>query len=304
MTEQKSIPPRAWAGLILMALIWGGSFLCVAVALRDIGPLQLVAIRVGLAAALLWPVVLWRGAALPRSGRAWAVLAVMGLLNTALPFTLIAWGQQSIESGLAAILNASTALLGVLVAALFLRDERLTAPRLAGVVIGLAGVVVVVGPGALVNLDPRNLGQMSILGASLCYALAGTWGRRMMPGLAPDIATAGMLTCSAVVMIPVAVLAEGWPGSVSGAGWAAILYITAVGTSAAYMLYYRVLALAGSGNLLLVTLMVAPVAVLLGALVLGEVLHPADFAGFALIALGLVVLDGRMLRAVRARISV
>lgn len=296
MTQQKSISPRAWAELLLLALIWGGSFLSNRLALDHAGVLTAVAFRVTLAAALLWLYVLARGLTLPRAPRVWGAFLVMGALNNALPFSLITWAQGAVPSGLAAILNASTALLGVLVAALAFRDERLTGRRLAGVLIGLAGVSVVVGPQALHALDPTSFGQFALLLASLSYACAAAFARKALAGQPPQIAAAGMLTGASLVLLPVALLFGrpldlAWPA----ATWGALLYLAVVAGAGAYLLYYRVLASAGAGNLSLVTLLVAPFAVILGAVVLQESLPPRDFAGFALIAAGLLVLDGRLL---------
>lgn len=295
MSAQKSLSARAWAELLLLALIWGASFLSNRLALDWAGVLTTVAFRVTLAAALLWAYVAWRGLALPRSPRIWAAFLVMGVLNNALPFSLITWAQTSVPSGLAAILNASTALMGVIVAALAFRDERLTGRRLGGVVLGLAGVTVVIGPQALRAFDPTSLGQFALILASLSYAMAAAFARKALAGLPPQIAAAGMLTGASLILLPLAALFGqpldlAWPAS----AWAALLYLAIVAGAGAYLLYYRVLATAGAGNLSLVTLLVAPVAVLLGAVVLDETLPPRAFAGFAVIALGLMVLDGRL----------
>ncbi len=303
MAPQQSLSPRAWGELFALALLWGGSFLAFAVALRDLPVFTVVAIRVALAAALLWVVVLARRLPLP-SGRQWGACLVMGLLNNAIPFTLIAWGQTTIESGLASILNASTAIFGVLVAALVFSDERLTGRRLTGVVIGFAGVAVVIGPGVLAGFDLRSLAQLAILGSSLSYAFAGAWARATMKGLRPQVASAAMLTGSTAIMVPLALTVDGLPPAMPGLpAITALGYISIAATAGAYLLYYRVLAMAGAGNLLLVTLLVAPIAVLLGALVLGEALSHTAFAGFALLALGLLILDGRLV-ALLTRISV
>ncbi len=300
---QKSISRRAWAELLLLSLIWGGSFLSVAVILREIPVFWAVAGRVAGAAGVLWLYVLWRGLAFPRGWRIWGAFLGMGVLNNAIPFSLITWGQQSISSGLAGILNALTAVLGVLVAAMLLADERLTKRKGVGVLLGFAGAATVIGPAALGGLDPASLGQMALLGSSLSYALAGVWARRTLAGQAPQVAAAGMLTSSALIMVPIALAVEGLPPLPHlGQTWISLGYLSLVATAGAYLLYYRVLDMAGSGNLMLVTLMVSPFAVLLGALVLGETLPGRAYAGFALLATGLAVIDGRLWRAIRNRV--
>lgn len=296
MTPQKTIPPRAWAELLLLATIWGGSFISNRLALNEVPVLTTVAFRVAGACLLLWVYVRLRRLPIPRSPRIWLAFLIMGLLNNALPFTLITWGQLTIPSGLAAIVNASTAIFGVLAAALIFRDERLTARRLTGVLLGFAGVAVAIGLQALTTLNLTSLPQLALVAAAMSYALAAVFARRMLGGLAPQVAAAGMLTGSTVLMVPVALLADGAPSITHSPGiWASLGYLAVISTAGAYLLYYRVLGMAGAGNLSLVTLLTAPIAILLGALILGEALPPRAYAGFALIALGLLIIDGRLL---------
>lgn len=300
MNPQISMSTRAWGELLLLSLLWGGSFLAISFALREVEVFTVVAIRVAGAAIVLWSYVLLRGLALPRGPRIWGAFLVMGLLNNVIPFSLIVWGQQYIPSGLASILNASTAIFGVIVAAAVFADERLTARKSIGVTLGFAGVATAIGLSALRDLDLRSLAQLAIIGAALSYAFAGAFARGALKGLTPQVAAAGMTSCSALFMVPAALLLEGVPGAaLAPATWAALAYLAVVATALAYLLYYRVLAVAGSGNLMLVTLLVAPVAIALGALVLGEELRPEAHAGFALLAAGLIVLDGRLIARLR-----
>lgn len=294
---QKSITPRAWTELSLLALIWGGSFLCNALILQEIGPLWVVAWRVIGAALVLWIYVILRGLSLPRDPRIWGAFLVMGLLNNAVPFTLITWGQQHISSGLASILNALTAVLGILVAAIVFSDERLTRRKSSGVILGFAGAATIIGPAALGQLNLASLGQLAIVGSSLSYAFAAVWGRKMLAQQTPQVAAAGMLSAAALIMLPTAFLFEGAPTfPAATTTWAALGYLSLLATAGAYLLYYRVLGMAGSGNLMLVTLMVAPFAILLGAVLLDETLPLRAYAGFALLAAGLLVIDGRLMR--------
>ena len=300
--QQRVIPPRAWFELFLLATIWGGSFLFNRLALDELGVFTTVAFRVGGACLVLWTCVAALRLPLPRRPGVWASFLVMGALNNAIPFTLITWGQLTIPTGLAAIVNASTAIFGVLVAALLFRDERLTPARLVGVLLGFAGVAVAIGLSALTALDLTALPQLALVCASLSYALAAVWARKRLGGLAPQVAAAGMLTGSSLIMIPLALWSEGLPSLTHGPGtWLALGYLATVSTAGAYLLYYRVLGMAGAGNLSLVTLLVAPVAIVLGALVLNEALPMRAYAGFALIALGLLTIDGRAFA--RAKIS-
>jgi len=296
MAPQESIPPRAWAELLLLAAIWGGSFISNRLALNEVPVLTTVAFRVAGACILLWVYVRLRRLPVPRSPRIWLAFLAMGLLNNALPFTLITWGQLTIPSGLAAIVNASTAIFGVLVAALAFRDERLTARRLTGVLLGFAGVAVAIGLHAFATLNLTSLPQLALVAAAISYALAAAFARRVLGGLPPQVAAAGMLTGSSLLMLPTALWIDGPPVLTHGAQvWGALGYLAILSTAGAYLLYYRVLGMAGAGNLSLVTLLTAPVAIVMGALILNEALPRRAYAGFALIALGLLIIDGRLL---------
>ncbi len=301
MTQpQKTISGPAWITLIILSVIWGGSFLSVRVALDEIGPLTAVAHRTGWAMVILWAYVILKRIPIPFGIRIWGAFLVMGILNNVIPFTLMAWGQLYIETGLTSILNAATAIFGVISAAIFFSDERLSMRKVVGVSIGFFGVATAIGLSSFANFDLRSLGQLAVIGGTISYALAGVWARKTLGGLPPQIAAAGMVTGSSLVMIPLAWIVEG-PISLSlqTDTWVAIGYYAVVATAVAYLLYYRVLAMAGSGNLMLCTLMVAPVAIILGAVVLGEALPLRAYVGFALLALGLIILDGRLVSRLR-----
>ena len=209
MTSERSISGRAWLLLFALALLWGASFLSVRVALDEVPVLTSVAHRVGWAAVVLWVVVLGTGLPVPRGWRVWIGFAGMGLLNNAIPFSLMAWGQLYIPTGLTSILNASTAIFGVLVASLLLSDERLSPRRATGVLIGFAGVATAIGLENLRAFDLGALAQLAVLGGTVSYALAGVWARKMLGGLAPQVAAAGMLSASTMIMVPLAWMVDG-----------------------------------------------------------------------------------------------
>jgi len=305
MSQAKTLSARAWGELLLLSFIWGGSFLAIRVTLNEVGVFTTVAHRVFWAALILWAVVYWRGIPLPLRAKIWLAFLVMGALNNAIPFALLAWGQLYIETGLTSILNGATAPFGILLAALFFKDEPLTWPKLFGVTLGFIGMAVTLGLENLRSFDIRSLAQLAILGATFSYALAGSWARAQIGHLPYQLSAAGMLTGSSLIMVPLARIIEGpFDFALSHTTWAAIIYMAVIATALAYLLYYRVLAMAGSGNLLLCTLLIPPVAVVLGAVVLNETLHARAFAGFALLTLGMIVLDGRALTALRRRFSV
>ena len=293
MTDQKSLSGRAWAEMLVLALIWGGSFLSIRIALDEISPLMSVAHRVTWAMLVLWVVVAVMRIPLPRNPRIWFAFLVMGLLNNVIPFVLMAWGQLHIESGLTSILNAFTAVVGVVMAALFFSDERLTPRKIIGVVLGFFGVAVAIGLENFKNFDLRSLAQLAVIGGTVAYAVAGVWARKNLVGMPPQLAAAGMLTGATVIMLPLVYFVEGLPTfDLKPRTLVAIGYYAVIATAAAYLLYYRVLAMAGSGNLMLVTLLVAPIAITLGAVVLGEKLSANAFVGFVILAVGLIILDG------------
>ncbi len=295
MIAQQTMSTRAWAELILLALIWGASFLAFAIALKEVSVFALVAHRVTWAAIGLWIIALLQGWTLP-SRKFWLPCLIMGILNNVIPFSLIAWGQLNVESGLASIYNASTAIFGILIAAMVFSDERLTRRKIVGVSVGFFGVVWAIGWDSLSNFDIRALSQLAIIAASISYGLASCWGRAMLKGLDSKASALGMLTGSSIVIIALTLFVDGLPSfQLSAPTWGAIIYISVLATAVAYMLYYRVLALAGAANLMLVTLLIPPIAIALGAVVLNETISSNALTGFLIIGLGMVILDGRLI---------
>lgn len=291
MTPQQTLSPRAWAELSLLSLIWGGTFLSTRVALEALGPLTVVAHRVSWAAIALWFFVVIRKRPVQLSPKILIGFAGMGLLNNILPFSLQAWGQLHIETGLTSILNAGTAVWGVLVAAIFFADERLSSRKIIGVSLGFLGVATAVGLSALASFDLRSTAQLAVVLSTVSYAFAGVWARVMLRGLDPVFQAAGMLTASTCIAIPMATVVEGPISLAMGYHtWMAIAYLTLIATAGAYLLYYRVLGMAGSGNVMLCTLLIAPIAIVLGSVFLGETLQPQAFVGFGILAVGLLVL--------------
>ncbi|WP_158963803.1 DMT family transporter [Chachezhania sediminis] len=302
MTQQKTLSPRDWSLLFLLALIWGGTFPSARIVVMEIPPLTAVLHRTFWAACALWIVVLATRQPVPKDPRVWGAFLVMGIINNALPFSLQAWAQVHIESGLAAILNASTAIFGVLVAALVFADEKLTARRTVGVVLGFLGVATTVGLTNLMALDLRSMAQIAVIAATVSYAFAGAFGRIYLSKMPPIVAAAGMLTGGAVCMAPAALYHDGVPSlDLTAVTWTALGYYALVATAGAFLLYYRILSTAGSGNLLLVTLLVAPVAIVLGTVILDEALAPRAFIGFAILGAGLLTLNGTFFRGTLLR---
>jgi drug/metabolite transporter (DMT)-like permease len=290
---------KEWVLILILSIIWGGSFFFVEIAVKEMTPLTIVLCRVGFAAVILVAFVRFKGGKMPVSFGIWSAFFVMGALNNLIPFSLITWGQKYIDSSLASILNATTPIFSVILAHLLTKDERLTVNRVAGVLIGWIGVTLLIGMEALKGLGFEAMGQFAILGAAFCYASAAIYGRRFRE-IDPAVVAAGMLSGSTMMMIPLVLIFEQpWnlaPGAIT---WASLSGLSILSTSLAYIIYFRVLATAGATNILLVTFLVPVSAILLGVSVLGEKPGWNAYGGMALIFIGLVAIDGRFLSKFR-----
>jgi drug/metabolite transporter (DMT)-like permease len=283
---------KDWILLLTLSLLWGGSFFFVEIALGGLPPLSVVWGRVALAALIL--AVVLRGHWPKRV--VWPALLVQGFLNNVIPFTLFAVAQGQITGSLAAILNATTPLFTVLVAHVATVDERMTGAKVAGVICGFAGVVVMMAGESLAG---DNLAKLACLGAALAYGVAGVWGRRFKAmGVTPMQTAFGQVAASTLLLLPVWLLVDqpwGLPMP-SAAVVGAMLGIAGLSTALAYLIFFRVMASAGPTNLSLVTFLIPVSAALLGAVFLGERLEPRHMMGFALILVGLFFIDGRLWR--------
>lgn len=288
---------REWAMLIALSAVWGGSFFFNAVALGALPVLTVVVARVAGAALLLVLLLRMTGRRLPAGRSVWAAFFAMGLLNNAIPFSLIVWGQQHIASGVASILNASTPLFTVIFAHFLTEDEKLTTGKLLGVAAGFIGVAVMIGGDAVQALGVGVGAQLMCLGGAVSYALAGIFGRRFRRmGVDPMTTAAGQLVASSILLAPLmAVLDRPWTLPMPGpAVFAALAGVAVLSTAFAYVLYFRILSTAGATNLLLVTFLIPASAILLGVAFLDETLLARHILGMALIGLGLLAVDGRM----------
>jgi drug/metabolite transporter (DMT)-like permease len=290
-----------WLILFALALIWGGAFFFIHVAVHSLPPLTYVWLRLSIAAGGLLLYLKAKGEPLGLPREVWKAMLILSLLNNVLPFALFGWSQQHIASGLASILNATTPIWGVVVAHLFTRDERMTPARLAGVVLGFGGVAMMIAP-TLAGTAIGALPMLACVTASLSYALAAVYARRFRAvNLKPLSVSTGQLTAGALIMLPVALIADRpWILAMPSLGaWSALAALALICTAFAYVLYFRLIDHAGATNALLVTLLVPPTAILLGGLFLGERLAAQDFFGLGLIALGLAAIDGRLLSVLR-----
>jgi drug/metabolite transporter (DMT)-like permease len=289
-----------WAMLIVLSILWGGSFFFIEVAVKTIQPFTLVLARVSLGALILALVLLATRQRFPLNWPVAAAFLVLALLNNAIPFSLFAWGQTQIASGLASILNATTPLWAVVVAHFFTEDERASPLKVAGVAIGFGGVALMIGGDFLLQIGGAGLlAQFACVVATLCYALAGVYSRRFRRMcISPIAVAAGQLGASVLLMLPLVLMFETpWnapapPGEAIGS----IIALAVFSTALAYILYFRLIATAGATNAILVTFLIPATAILLGSTLLGEVLAPRHFFGMALIGGGLAAIDGRLPR--------
>ncbi|MFN3549119.1 MAG: DMT family transporter [Mesorhizobium sp.] len=300
MTQKTTpVPMNAavWAQLLILGAIWGGSFFFARIAVMEIPPITLVLLRVGIAAVALHLWLAATGQSFAPALRMAGPLLLLSLFNNVIPFSLIFMGQTQLGAGLASVLNATTPFWTALVASAFLPNERLSANRIAGVLIGIAGTAVMVGPGLLTGLGGPAWAKLLLVGASLSYAVAFILAKRIT-GLAPQLVATGQLTASTAIMLPVALFLDGGQGlaTVSAGTWGAVLGLAVLATAVAYILYFRIVAAAGASNASLVTLIIPASAILLGAVFLGERLEAFELAGMALIACGLLAIDGRLFR--------
>lgn len=293
-----------WLLLLILSVLWGGSFFFNKVALRELQPFTLVLGRVSLAAVALTAFVFFQRKQIPVSIALWREFLLMGALNNLIPFSLIVWGQTHVDSGLAAILNATTPVFTVLLAHFLTQDERLTVNRLVGIMLGLCGVIVLIGSDALGGLSWTSLGQFAILGAACSYGCAGIYGRRFKK-LSPAVAAAGMLISSTRIILPLALLLERpWTLKLSVTTWGALMCLSLLSTAIAYIIYFHILMKAGATNLVLVTFMIPVTSLFLGVFILGEQLHWTTFVSMVLIFVGLAGIDGRAIARIRQFIGV
>jgi drug/metabolite transporter (DMT)-like permease len=287
---------RNWGLLLLLALLWGSSFFFYKILVAALPPITVVLGRLGLAAAAmhLW---LWaQGQSMPLSGKLWRRFLLLGFLNCSFPFVMIAWAELRIASGLASILNATTPIFMVAVAHWGTDDEKLSAGKAIGIALGILGVIVLVGPGALSG-GGAIWGELAVIAASCSYGFGGVYSRRFRD-MSPLQAATGQMTGATVLLIPLSLLIDRpWTLTMPHLDvWAAWLAIALVNTALAYALYYRMIAKIGATYISLVTLLIPPIALLLGAVFLGEAVTLQALAGMAIIALGLAASDGRLFR--------
>lgn len=287
-----------WGIILLLSLLWGGAFFMIELGLRGFPPNTLVFLRMALAVPPMLLILKFIGHRLPGDSKSWRQLFVLGAINAALPFILFFWGQTQIDSGLASVLNATTPLWGVVTAHFLTRDEKATPSRIIGVLLGIAGIVVMVGTEALGGISGSVLAQLACLAATLSYAFAAIYGRTLSQStMTPMVVATGQVITAAILMLPVALIVD-HPWALAAPGWdawAGAIGLAIPSTAIAYFYYFRLIDRAGASNAMLVAFIMPVIAIILGVVALGETVELKEIAGAVLIALGLVAIDGRFL---------
>lgn len=302
MTDNKTtltMSSAAWGMLILLSIVWGCTFFFQEIAVRELPVFTIVAVRVTLAAVILYAILVAAKETMPREWKIWRELFLLALINNVAPFCLIVWGQKEIASGLASILNATTPIFTVLVAHFVTSDEKISGLKLIGVIAGFIGAAFLIGVDLLEGLGTAVIAQLAVLGAALAYGLSAIYGRRFLAmGVTPTATATGQLAAASVILIPVSLLVD-TPWNLpapSGVTVASLIGLASVSTALAYYLYFRILKTAGATNLMLVTFLIPISALALGIFVLGEVLLVQHVIGLLFIGAGLAALDGRLFR--------
>jgi drug/metabolite transporter (DMT)-like permease len=307
MSNTPKLDATGWGLIAILTLLWGGAFYMIEVGLRSFPPITLVFIRMAFAVPPMWIAMRFMGERLPTDMRIWALLAVVGAFNCALPFTLFFWGQQYLDSGYASILNATTPLWGVITAHFMTADEKATPSRIVGVLVGLAGIMVMVGPEAMKGVSDNLLAQLACLISTVFYSLAAIFGRRLsQTSLTPMAVATGQTMTAALMMVPIMlVIDQPWTMSTPRLDSVlAGLAIALISTALAYVLYFRLIDRSGASNAQLVAFLMPILAVALGVAFLNESLSSGQVAGAVLIAFGLAIIDGRLLARLAPRRAV
>ena len=285
-------PNRAveFALLLVLAVLWGGSYTFIKLGVETIPPLTLIAARTLIAGLVLLMVVRWRGLRLPRDLATWRLFIVQACLNSVVPFTLIAWAERSVDAGLATILSSTSPIFVVLLSCLSASAERLPRLRLAGIAAGLAGTVLIVGRQAMSGFGEQLWAQLALVAASICYGGAALFGRSFK-GLDPIMPAAGSLLCGAFVLLPLSlVLDRPWTLAPSVQSIQALVALSLVSTALAFVIYFRLIARLGSVATTSVAYLRVPTGVLIGMVFLGEALVPTAWAGLVLVIAGVLAM--------------
>lgn len=284
-----------WALFLLLGLFWGSSYLFIKIGVEaGLEPFTLVTLRVAIGFALLAVVAGVARVRLPREPGTWVHLAVIGVLSVALPFVLITWAEQSVDSTLAAVLNGAIPLVVIVLAAMVLPDERLTGPRVMGLLVGFVGLVILVGFDPATLATSGGLPVVALIGSTVSYAAGGVWARRFLGGVRPLVLAIGEVGFALLYVAPLALLFEGTDGLPRDAtGWFAVLWLGCLGSALAFVIFFRLLTRWDATRTSLVAYLIPVFGLALGAMVLGERVDAGLLVGTALIVGGIALVNLR-----------
>lgn len=290
---------RDWSRLVFLSILWGGTFFFTGVALKELPPLTLVFLRLTIAALILLPMLRVHRIRFPVGIAGWRPYVVMALINNVIPFSLIVMGQTYIPGGTASVVNAMTPVFTVLVAAAF-GEEKLILRRVAGVLLGLCGVIILKGYDFDVN-SRQSIGVALCLGATVSFGFSALWATRNLAGSPPiGTATFQLISASVMMLVLAAVVDRPWqlqmPGHVA---WLAVLGLASLSTALAFIIFFQIVIRSGASNVMLVTLLVPVSAILLGYFILDERIDNREIVGALVIGSALLVMDGRVFRLLR-----
>jgi drug/metabolite transporter (DMT)-like permease len=276
--------------LLVLATLWGASYTFIKLGVATIPPVTLIAARTMIAGLLLLAILRLRGIALPADARLWRRFAFQALMNSVLPFTLIAWAEQTVDAGLAAILNATSPIFTFLLTWMLTRHEPAGLRKLFGVAAGIAGIVCIIGVNSLQGFGHEIAAQLSIVAATVCYAVAAIFGRNFK-GLDPMLPAAGSLLSGAMVLVPVSQIVDRpWTLAPSVASMAALFGLAIFSTALAFVIYFRLLKRLGSVGTTSQAYLRVPIGVLIGVALLGETVAPSAGIGLVLVVLGVAAM--------------
>lgn len=276
--------------LLLLSTLWGASYSFIKIGVETIPPVTLIAARTLIAGTILLTTIRWRGLHLPRDPRTWGRFMVQACLNSVVPFTLIAWAQQTTEAGLAAILNSTTPIFAFLLTVLVTRHEAVVRRKVFGVLAGLIGICLIVGVEALGGLGHELWAQLAIVAATICYAGAAIFGKNF-EGLDPMMPAAGSLICGAAILLPVSLLVDRpWTLTPAPASIVALLSLSVFSTALAFVIYFRLVQTLGSVGTTAQAYLRVPIGVAIGVLFLGETLTSTAWVGLGCVVAGVIAM--------------
>jgi drug/metabolite transporter (DMT)-like permease len=276
--------------LLALSTLWGASYTFIRIGVETIPPVTLIAARTFIAGAILVAIMRLRGLKLPTDRRAWRRFLFQACLNSVVPFTLIAWAEQTTDAGLATILNSTSPIFAFLLTALITRHEAITSRKLFGVAAGLIGICMIVGVEALGGFGQAMWAQLAIVAATICYAGAAIFGKSFK-GLDPMMPAAGSLICGAVILIPASLIVDRpWTLAPSTSSVLALFALSVVSTALAFVIYFRLVQTLGSVGTTAQAYLRVPIGVAIGVLFLGEILSSTAWIGLACVVAGVIAM--------------